>query len=93
MVSLEEASSVSAIPRVQPCAENAENLPANLVMGADAINLIAQRESGLGVAHFGNGKPMAIQAQAMLKTHLSLSSWHDAKQAGGIKGSRNQAPN
>jgi hypothetical protein len=40
------------------------------------------------MAHFGNGKPMAVQAQAMLKTHLSLSSRHDAKQAGGIKGSR-----
>lgn len=40
------------------------------------------------MVHFGNGKPMAIQAQAMLKTHLSLSSRHDAKQAGGIKGSR-----
>jgi integrase len=40
------------------------------------------------MAHFGNGKPMAIQAQAMLKTHLSLSSRHEAKQAGGIKGSR-----
>lgn len=33
------------------------------------------------MAHFGNGKPMAV-------THLSLSSRHDAKQAGGIKGSR-----
>ncbi len=37
---------------------------------------------------FGKGKPMAVQAQAILKRHLSLSSRHDAKLVSGITGSR-----
>lgn len=40
------------------------------------------------MARFGKGKPMDVQARAVLKTYLSLSSRHGAKRAGGIKGSR-----
>lgn len=40
------------------------------------------------MARFGKGKPMDVQARAVLKTYLSLSSRHEAKQAAAIKGSR-----
>ncbi len=40
------------------------------------------------MARFGKGKPMDVQARAVLKTFLSLTSRHEAKRAGGIHGSR-----
>lgn len=40
------------------------------------------------MARFGKGKPMAVQASAVLKGFLSLESRHAAKRAAGIHGSR-----
>ncbi len=40
------------------------------------------------MARLGKGKPMDIQARAVLKAYLSLSSRHEAKHTAGIKGSR-----
>ena len=37
---------------------------------------------------FGQGKPMAVQARAVLKQSLSLTSRHAAKMAAGVAGSR-----
>jgi len=46
------------------------------------------RSGALIVPRFGKGKPMVAQARAVLKSHLSLASRHEAKRAVGIQGSR-----
>lgn len=46
------------------------------------------RSEVLSLARFGKGKPMDVQARAVLKAYLNLSSRHEAKQTGGILGSR-----
>jgi integrase len=40
------------------------------------------------MARFGKGRPMDVQARALLKANLSLVSRHEAKRASGVKGSR-----